>query len=104
MVEEENMEIGIAKAESTYRLPNPTTPEDLGCRTGVQVNYGDFVIFTSWYWQGPGKPDTFAAIYETLDPEGLYSERTIGLHTATEVIFEDTGHAIEWAINYIKDL
>ena len=97
------MEIGIAKAESTYRLPNPTTPEDLGCRSGVQANYSDFVIFTSWYGQGPGKPDTFAVIYETLDPEGLYSESTIAINTATAVEFEDTGHAIEWAINYIND-
>lgn len=93
----------ITEAMEKYRLPNPTTPEDLGCRSGVCLPYGEFQFYAGVYWQGPGRPDVYAVIYETLDPDGLWAESTIGLCAATEPEFEDIGHAIEWAISYIKE-
>ena len=31
----------INEAMKTYRLPNPTTPEDLECRWSKVLNFGD---------------------------------------------------------------
>ena len=73
----------INEAMRTYRLPNPTTPEDLECRWS---NYN-----------GAGKPSYFGAVYEHLDDD-LSCEGTIGLYAASEVAFEDDGHAIAWAM------
>ena len=72
----------INEAMRTYRLPNPTTPEDLECR---------------WSNNGKGKPSYFGAVYEHLDDD-LSCEGTIGLYAASEVAFEDDGHAIAWAM------
>ena len=34
----------INEATRTYRLPNPTTPEDLECRWSKVLNFGDRVL------------------------------------------------------------
>ena len=34
----------INEATRTYRLPNPTTPEDLECRWSKVLNFGDKVL------------------------------------------------------------
>ena len=75
----------INEAMRTYRLPNPTTPEDLECRWSKILNFGK------------GKPSYFGAVYEHLDDD-LSCEGTIGLYAASEVAFEDDGHAIAWAM------
>ena len=76
----------INEATRTYRLPNPTTPEDLECR-----------LLAGYYYNGKGKPCYFGAVYEHLDDD-LSCEGTIGLRAASEVAFEDDGHAIAWAM------
>ena len=40
----------------TYRLPNPSTPEDLECRWSKTMRFGDKVIVAGYYYHGPGKP------------------------------------------------
>lgn len=87
----------INEAMRTYRLPNPTTPEDLECRWSKILNFGDKVLLAGYYWGGKNKPSYFGAVYEHLDDD-LSCEGTIGLYAASEVAFEDDGHAIAWAM------
>lgn len=90
----------INEAMRTYRLPNPTTQEDLESRWSKVLNFGDKILVAGYYWNGPGKPSYFAATYEYLDDEETHDcESTIGLCAVSEVCFEDDGHAIAWAMN-----
>ena len=85
----------INDAMRTYRLPNPSTPEDLECRWTKVLNFGDKVLLAGHYY-------TFGAVYEHLDDD-LSCEGIIGLRTASEVAFEDDGHAIAWAMAHTED-
>ena len=90
----------ITEAIKTYRLPNPTTQEDLETRWSKVLNFGDKVLVAGYYWNGPGKPSYFAATYEYLDDEENHDcESTIALRAVSEVEFEDDGHAMAWAMN-----
>lgn len=81
----------------TYRLPNPTTPEDLECRWSKTLRFGDKILLAGHYYNGRGKPSFFGAVYEFLtDDTGCEAE--IGIREVSGVEFEDAGHAIEWAI------
>ena len=40
----------INEAMRTYRLPNPTTPEDLECRWSKVLNFGDKVLLAGYYY------------------------------------------------------
>ena len=87
----------IREAERTYRLPNTTTPEDLETRWSKVLNFGNKVVMAGYYWNGKGKPSYFGACYEYLTDDHS-CEGTIGLKAASEVAFEDDGHAIAWAM------
>ena len=87
----------IEKAMRTYRLPNPTTPEDLENRWSKTLAFGGRILLAGHYYSGKGKPCWFGAVYEHLDDD-LSCEGIIGLREASEVEFEDEGHAIAWAI------
>ena len=87
----------INEAMKTYRLPNPTTPEDLECRWSKLLTYGDKVLIAGYYYKGQNKPCYFGAVYEHLDDD-LSCEGTIGRSEVSEVEFEDDGHAIAWAM------
>lgn len=87
----------INDAMRAYRLPNPSTPEDLKCRWSKVLNFGDKVILAGYYYNGKGKPSYFGAAYEFLSDDHT-CEGAIGLAAASEVEFEDDGHAIAWAI------
>ena len=58
----------INEAMRTFRLPNPTTPEDLECRfsgmDGKVLNYGDKVLLAGYYYNGKGSPCYYSAVYE----------------------------------------
>ena len=88
----------INEATRTYRLPNPTTPEDLECRWSKVLNFGDKVLLAGYYYSGKGKPSYFGAVYEHLDND-MSCEGTIGLRAVSEVAFQDDGHAIAWAMS-----
>ena len=53
----------INEAMRTYRLPNPSTPEDLECRWSKILNFGDKVILAGYYYNGKNKPCYFGATY-----------------------------------------
>ena len=78
----------INEAMKTYRLPNPTTPEDLECRWSKVLNFGDKVLLAGYYYSGKGKPSYFGAVYEHLDND-MSCEGTIGLRAVSEVAFQD---------------
>ena len=87
----------INDAMRAYRLPNPSTPEDLKFRWSKVLNFGDKVILAGYYYNGKGKPSYFGAAYEFLSDDHT-CEGAIGLAAASEVEFEDDGHAIAWAM------
>ena len=89
----------IKDAMRTYRLPNPTTPEDLETRWSKVLTFGDRVIMAGYYYNGQNKPCYFGAAYEFLEEGKHDCESTIGLTAVSEVEFEDDGHAIAWAMN-----
>ena len=78
----------INEAMRTYRLPNPTTPEDLECRWSKVLNFGDKVLLAGYYYSGKGKPSYFGAVYEHLDDD-MSCEGTIGLRAVSNTEFED---------------
>ena len=87
----------IEKAMRTYRLPNPTTPEDLESRWSKVLRFDDRILVAGYYDNGPGKPSYFGAVYEFLTYE-TSCEGTIWVEAASDVMFEDDGHAIFWAM------
>ena len=87
----------IEKAARIYRLPNPTTQEDLECRFSKVLTFGDKVLLAGHYYNGKGKPSYFGATYEFLTDD-TSCEGNIGLRAASEVEFTDDGHAIAWAM------
>ena len=54
-----------------------------------------------YYYNGRDKPRYFGAVYEFLSDD-TSCEGEIGLREVSGVEFEDTGHAIEWAISQSK--
>lgn len=91
----------INEAMKKYRLPNPATTEDLEMRfsgiDGKVLNFGDKVLLAGHFYNGMNKPCYFGATYEFLDADHT-CEGAIGLRAASEVEFEDDGHAIAWAM------
>ena len=87
----------INDAMRTYRLPNPTTSEDLECRWSKTLRFGDKVILAGHYYNGAGKPSYYGAVYEFLT-EDTGCEAEIGLREVSGVDFMDEGHALEWAM------
>ncbi len=50
----------INNAMRKFRLPNPTTPEDLETRWSKVLTFGDKIIMAGGFYNGPGKPATSA--------------------------------------------
>lgn len=87
----------INDAMRTYRLPNPTTPEDLECRRHKLLTFGDKVVIAGHFNNGANRPSYFGATYEFLTDDHT-CEGAIGLRAASGIEFEDDGHAIAWAM------
>ena len=87
----------INEAMRKYRLPNPSTPEDLECRWSKTLNFGDKVILAGYFFNGKNNPCFFGAVYEYLT-EDHSCEGMVGLRAASEVEFECDGAAVAWAM------
>ena len=87
----------LKNALRTYRIPETTTPEDLGCRWSCTLNFGNRVLLAGYYYNGKGKPSYFGAVYEFTTGDHTCEGR-IRLTKASGVEFEDNGHAIAWAM------
>lgn len=88
----------INEAMRLFRLPNPTTQEDLECRWSKVLRYGERVLVAGHYYQHGG-PCFYGAVYEHLD-EDMSCEGVIGLRVVSNLAFEDEGSAIAWAIRH----
>ena len=86
----------INEGMKKYRLPNPSTLEDLGMGEEV-LSFGDKVLVAGYFWNGPGQPCYFGAVYEHLDDD-MSCEGALGLAEVSEVECEEDGHAIAWAM------
>ena len=91
----------ITEAMRTYRLQSPSTPEDLESRfwgmDGKMLTFSDKVVITGYYWNGPGKPCYYGAVYEWLG-EDHSCEGAVGLRAVSEVEFEHDGDAVVWGM------
>ena len=87
----------MTKRAETYRLPNPSTPEDLECRWSKTLTFGNKVILAGYFYNGMNRPSYFGAVYEFLT-EDTTCEGMVGLKEVSGIDFEDDGHAIAWAI------
>lgn len=87
----------IDEAMKTFRLPNPTTAEDLESRERKIVNFSDKVLMAGRHYTGENKPCWYGAVYGFLT-EDKTCEGPIGLKAVSEVEWEDDGHAIKWAM------
>ena len=91
----------ITEAMRTCRLQNPSTPEDLESRfsgmDGKMLTFEDKIVITGHYYNGPGKPCYYGAVYEWLS-EDHSCEGAAGLRAVSEVEFEHDGDAVIWGI------
>ena len=91
----------IKEATRTYRLPNPSTPEDLETRfsgmDGKMLTFVDKIVIAGHYYNGPGKPCYYGAVYEWLG-EDHSCEGAVGLREVSDVEFEHDGDAVVWAM------
>jgi len=87
----------LEKKAYEYRLPMETTPEELECRHSKTMTFGNRVITVGHYFNGMRKPEYYGAVYR-FTTEKTTCEDPIRLAKASDVIFWDPGHAIEWAI------
>ena len=88
----------INEGMKRFRLPNPSTPEDLEMKFSKVLNFGDRVLLAGYYYNGMNEPSWFAATYEYLEDGDHDCESTIGIRAVSGVEFEDDGHAIAWAM------
>ena len=95
--DKEDTTMTITEGMKTYRLPNPSTQEDLETSWSTVLNFGDKVILAGHYYNGKGKPSYYAAVYEFLTDD-MTCEGAIGLSAVSEIEFEDNGHAVAWAM------
>ena len=83
----------------TYRLPETTMSENLGCSWNTVVDFGNKVLLAGYFYSGPKANDYFAAVYEHTTADKS-CEGEIKLVDASEVEFEDNGHALAWGMNH----
>ena len=87
----------LEKLARTFRLPETTTPENLGCNWSTTLNFGDRVLLAGYYYNGRNQNSFFGAVY-TFTTDDHSCEGEIRLTAVSEVIFEDNGHAIAWGM------
>ena len=81
------------------RVALKTTPEELEGRErwGTIIRYGDRILVAGHRYQRDGL-NWIGMVYEFLDDDATDVEDFIGIREISAERFEDTGHAIEWAI------
>ena len=99
--DKEDKTMTITEGMRKYRLPNPSTPEELEMRfsgmDGKILNFGDRVLLAGYFFSG-NRPSYYGAVYEYIEDGEHDCESAIGLRQVSEVVFTDDGHAIAWAM------
>lgn len=93
----------LAERRMKLRLRWRETPESLEKRlmqagNGSSLPYGDKILMTGFYYNGPGCKNWYGAVYEALEDGELDPETDLGLAEISPGFFRDEGHAMEWAI------
>ena len=91
----------ISEGMKKYRLPNPTTLENLELNRHKVLTFGNKVLLAGYFYNGMIKPSYFGAAYEFLTDD-MTCEGAIGLCAVSETEFEDDGHAIAWAMGQMQ--
>jgi hypothetical protein len=81
----------------TYRLPETTTPEDLGCSWSCTVYFGNKVLLAGYYYSGRNANSYFGAVYEYTTADHT-CEGKIRLAAVSDEMFADNGHALQWGM------
>ena len=81
----------------TFRLPETTTPETLGCNWSTTLNFDDRVLLAGYYYNGRNQNSFFGAVY-TFTTDDHSCEGEIRLTAVSDEFFADNGHAIAWAM------
>ena len=84
----------------TYRLPETTTPEDLGCNWRTVLNFGNHVLLAGFYFAN-GRNNYFGAIF-TFTTDDHTCEGEIRLEAISTELYPDNGSAIAWCIQNLK--
>ena len=84
----------------TYRLPETTTPEDLGCNWSTTLNFGSHVLLAGFYFAN-GRNNYFGAIF-TFTTDDHTCEGEIRLEAISTELYPDNGSAIAWCIQNLK--
>jgi len=82
---------------NVYRLPETTTPEELGCNWSTVLNFGDKILLAGYCFMGQGQNGYFGAIY-SFSGEDKTCEGQIRLEKISAEMYEDNGSAIAWCI------
>ena len=82
--------------KNRYRLPETTTPEDLGCNWRTTLNFGNHVLLAGFYFAN-GRNNYFGAIF-TFTTDDHTCEGEIRLTAISEEFFPDNGSAAQWAM------
>ena len=86
----------LSEKMRTYRLPETTTSENLGCAWSTVVDFGNRVLLAGYFYSGPKANSYFAAVYEhTKTCEG-----EIRLTAVSDELFPDNGRALQWAMTH----
>lgn len=80
------------EAFRAYGLPSLATEEELEVRWSRVLIFGDKLLLAGYRYSGRKKPCYFGAVYKHIDDE------TMELIAASEVEFEDEGHAMAWGM------
>lgn len=90
--------------KTSYTFKKTTSMENLQLKVssyGAVLKYGEKVLVTDLAWKG-----FVAAVYEFIEtPEETRLsdiECRLNLIETSESIFEDGGHAMEWAISQVR--
>jgi hypothetical protein len=94
----ESEEYTMKTTTNTYRLPQTTTPEELEMN-GIRIlNFGDQVLLAGHCFS-KGKDYWYGAAY-TFTTKNHTCEGEVRLTAVSDKLFEDDGHAIEWAMKH----
>jgi len=97
----------LKEKAKTYRVPEKTTAENLGCNWETVINFGDKVLLAGYYYQGKGQPSYFGAVYTYTkgDYKGkamptFHCDDEIKLIAISDEFFPDNGRALQWGMNH----
>ena len=96
-MKKENLKSNDSTLKTRYRLPETTTPEDLGYNWSTVLNFGNHVLLAGYYYAGPNKNSYFGAIF-TFTTADHTCEGEIRLEAISSEMYPDNGSAIAWCI------